>query len=198
MRNCSRVSCAMAAWQYWMTEDHEDRTCLLLSSLFSVRWATVEISFRSSATASPTPLTSVSSVGGAPKTPRKRTETLDQRLGDRLGVAPRDQAEKQQLEDFVVGKRSVAELAEAVTQPLAMAVIMLLAGKRGGQGRPGIRRGRLLRLTCKERTFVGGNRLLRLERQLVVGGYRNGALRHRIVTRCGKAGRGGRGHPATA
>lgn len=129
---------------------------------------------------------------------RKRTETLDQRLGDRLCVAPRDQAEKQELEDFVVGKRSVAELAEAVTQPLAMAVIMLLAGKRGGKGRPGIRRGRLLRLTCKERTFVGGNRLLRLERQLVVGGYRNGPLRHRIVTRCGKADRGGRGHPATA
>ncbi|MHC2728989.1 hypothetical protein ACVIEO_002498 [Rhizobium leguminosarum] len=69
MRNCSRVSCAMAAWQYWMTEDHEDMTCLLLSSLFKVRWATVEISFRSSATASPTPFTSVSSAAGAPKTP---------------------------------------------------------------------------------------------------------------------------------
>lgn len=80
----------------------------------------------------------------------ERAEPLDQRLGDRLGVAPRDQAKKQQLEDFVVGKRGVAQLTEAVTQPLAMAMIMFMAGKRSGQGGPGIWCGRFLRSSAKE------------------------------------------------
>ncbi len=128
----------------------------------------------------------------------ERAEPLDQRLGDRLGVAPRDQAKKQQLEDFVVGKRGVAQLAEAIAQPLAMAVIMLRDGERGGQGGPCIWHGRFLRPSAKKRAFVGGNGLLRLERQLVVGRCRNGAFRHRIVTRCAMADRGGRAHPATA
>ena len=128
----------------------------------------------------------------------KRAESLDQRLGDWLGITPRDQPEKQELEDFVVGKRGVAQFAEAVTQPLAMTMIMFLRGERGGQGGPAIRRGRLLRSSAEERAFVGCNGLLRWERQLVVGRCRNRSLRHRIVTRCATAGPGGRARPATA
>ncbi|ANL71952.1 hypothetical protein AMC83_CH01969 [Rhizobium phaseoli] len=59
----------------------------------------------------------------------KRAEPINQRLGDRFGVAPRDQAEKQEFEDFVVGKRRVALFAKAVTQPLAVTVVMFRSGE---------------------------------------------------------------------
>ena len=42
------------------------------------------------------------------------SEPVEKRFGDRLGVAARDQPEEQQLEDFIIGQRAVAILAEAV------------------------------------------------------------------------------------
>jgi hypothetical protein len=43
MWNCSRALCAMATWQYSITDDQEPSTCLPLSSLFKARWATVAL-----------------------------------------------------------------------------------------------------------------------------------------------------------
>ncbi len=63
MRNCSRVSCVIAAWQYWITDDQDDRSCLPWSSLF--RWA---------------------------EDGSEQTEAFEQSFGGRLGVAPRDQS----------------------------------------------------------------------------------------------------------
>ena len=57
--------------------------------------------------------------------PRQRAEAFEQRLGDRLGVAARNQAKQQQLEQLVVGERVGAGLVEAFTQAVAMAVHVL-------------------------------------------------------------------------
>ncbi len=57
---------------------------------------------------------------------RQRTETGDQRLGDRLGVDARDQPEKQQFEELIVGQGVRAARDEALAQAVAMAVIMRL------------------------------------------------------------------------
>jgi hypothetical protein len=61
-------------------------------------------------------------------------EPGQQRLGDRLGVAARDQPEQQQLEQFIIGKRPVAALAEALAQPVAMSVKMFARRRRGSTG----------------------------------------------------------------
>ncbi len=89
----------------------------------------------------------------------KRSEPVKQRLGDRLGVATRDQPEKQELEDFVIGQCRVAVVAEAGSQAFAVAVVMLLRGRafpavRGGFGG---RLGTLARLAKKPRSSASGS-----------------------------------------
>ena len=51
-------------------------------------------------------------------------EARNQRLGQRLHIAPRHGAEQDQLEKLIIGQRLGAALAEPVAQPLAVAVIM--------------------------------------------------------------------------
>jgi hypothetical protein len=64
------------------------------------------------------------------------TEARQKRLGDRLGVGARDQAEKQKFQKFIVGKAVRACIGEAVAQAVAMAVVMRLF------------RGKLCKLRC--------------------------------------------------
>jgi len=54
----------------------------------------------------------------------ERSEFCDQRLGQRLDVAPRQRAKQYHFEQFVIIQRIGAGVAKAVTQPFAMAVIM--------------------------------------------------------------------------
>ena len=100
---------------------------------------------RRAAAGSPPPATILNSVMpaspspfdlGEPRLRRRdhlgeRAECSQQRLGQRLDVAPRQRAEQQQLEQLVVGHRVGAGLAKALAQPLAVAVIM-----RQGLGEP--------------------------------------------------------------
>src|SRR5262245_14284278 len=58
----------------------------------------------------------------------KGAEAGDQRLGHGLGVAARRGAEQDQLEQLVLGEGVGAALAETAPEPLAMTVIMRLAG----------------------------------------------------------------------
>lgn len=60
----------------------------------------------------------------------KRSETTDERLGDRLGILAWDQPKQQHFQDFVVRKRRVTVLAIARPQPIAMAVIMRFRRRR--------------------------------------------------------------------
>ena len=62
-------------------------------------------------------------------------EAREQRLGERLDVAARDGAKQHQFEQFVIGQRLGAGLAEAVAQPLAMAEIMRRASASSAGGR---------------------------------------------------------------
>jgi hypothetical protein len=51
-------------------------------------------------------------------------EAGNERLGQRLGIAPRRGAEQDQLEQLVVGEGVWPRLAEALPEPLAMTEIM--------------------------------------------------------------------------
>ena len=61
----------------------------------------------------------------------ERAETLDQRLGERLDVAPRDGAKQHQLDQLVIGDGLGAGLQQALAQARAMSVVMgiRLAGR---------------------------------------------------------------------
>ncbi len=52
------------------------------------------------------------------------SEFLDQRLGQRLGVALGNRHEEQEFKQLVIGKRVGAAGDKALPQPLTMAVIM--------------------------------------------------------------------------
>lgn len=67
----------------------------------------------------------------------ERAELADQRLGQRLDVAPRQRAEQHHLQQFIVAQRVGAGAAKALAQPLAMAVIMRGLFK-AGQGIDGL------------------------------------------------------------
>src|SRR6185436_13551397 len=54
----------------------------------------------------------------------ERPELGDQRLGQRLDVAPRDGAKQHKLKEFVVGDRIGPGVEEALAQPLAMTEIV--------------------------------------------------------------------------
>ena len=56
------------------------------------------------------------------------TELGEDCFGQRLGIAARQGAEQDQLEQLVVGKRIGASLAEALPQPFAVAEIVWLGG----------------------------------------------------------------------
>ena len=56
----------------------------------------------------------------SPKEPKRAIEAL----GQRLHVASRDRAKKNELEELVIGKGARARFPEAGAQPLAMPVIM--------------------------------------------------------------------------
>lgn len=88
------------------------------------------------------------------------TEAGEQRLGDRLGVGARDQAEEQEFQKLIVGQGVGTCRGEAFAQTVAMAEIMrLLLDPLGLRGRPGCPRrvhgrGKLRRLFCKETALV--------------------------------------------
>jgi hypothetical protein len=127
---------------------------------------------RSSATASPTPFTSCSRPAGAPKTRSQRPEAVEQRLGDRLGIAARDQPEQHEFQQLVIGQRRVAMIAETLAQPFAMAVIMLFLGRLA------VQRVWLASLFGKEGPLVHAAVPGHRKRQLLVFGVRSGAFGH--------------------
>jgi hypothetical protein len=75
----------------------------------------------------------------------ERAEALEQRFGDRLGVAPGDQPEQQQFEQLVVGEGCIAMLTEAVAQALAVVLFLVKRGGEAGLLRQGCRLGGLFR-----------------------------------------------------
>jgi len=70
--------------------------------------------------ASPTPCTSLSRSAGRVDHLDERAETVQQPLGDGLGVAAWDGAEEQQLEQLVVRQRFRTAVDEALLEPLAV------------------------------------------------------------------------------
>ena len=58
----------------------------------------------------------------------ERAEFLQQRLGQRLGVAPRQRRKQRHLQQFVIAQRLRPGAVEALAQPFAMAVIMRRLG----------------------------------------------------------------------
>jgi len=73
---------------------------------------------------------------------REGAETADQRLGERLEVAPRDGGEQDQLQKLVIGQRVGAAFQEAAAQALAMLeIVRLLELPRGLLGLGSLLRG---------------------------------------------------------
>lgn len=70
-------------------------------------------------------------VQGSAEDGRKRAEAVEQRLGDRLGVAAGDEAEEDELEDFVIRQRRIPVFAVAGSQAIPMAVIVGCRRRRG-------------------------------------------------------------------
>ena len=73
------------------------------------------------------PLHLLQTLGRGGKHVGEAAEGRQQLLGERLGVAARNGAGKEKLEQLVIGQRIGAGLHEARPQPLAMAEIMRLA-----------------------------------------------------------------------
>lgn len=69
-------------------------------------------------------------VQGSAEDGRKRAEAVEQRLGDRLGVAAGDEAEEDELEDFVIRQRRIPVFAVAGSQAIPMAVIVRIGCRR--------------------------------------------------------------------
>lgn len=125
-----------------------------------------------------------------------RAEALEQRLGDRLGVAPGDQPVRQQFEQLVIGEGCIAMLTEAVAQALAVPVVVLFLAKRGGEAgllRQGCRLGGLFREKGAFVACIAGG-----EGQFGVVGMRNRTLRHQALIGSRAGGRVGRGRLAKA
>ena len=58
----------------------------------------------------------------------KGAECLEQRFGQRLGVAPGQRRKQRHLQQFVIAQRIGPGVVKALAQPLAMAVIMRRLG----------------------------------------------------------------------
>ncbi len=100
-----------------MTDDHEESTCLPLSLALQRAMANGGYQLQIERHRLSDALDLLQQRAGAPKTPASDPAVDRQRLGDRLGVAARDQPEKQELEDFIIGKRRIAMFPEAIAQP---------------------------------------------------------------------------------
>lgn len=72
--------------------------------------------------------------------PGKRAEFAEQRFGNGLGVAAGNEAEEEEFEDFIVGKRRIAAFTKTKTKTVTVPVVVLLFRVARGNGGCGPRR----------------------------------------------------------
>jgi hypothetical protein len=105
-----------------MTLAQDDSTIRFFTWPCASRLAAACTTLSSVMTASPMPLVTASRAAGAEIT--SGNGSGDEFLGERLHVTLRNGAEQHQFQQLIVVHRFGAGLAEAVTQPLAVAMIV--------------------------------------------------------------------------